>query len=306
MTSLLKKPEPTAARRFGLLELDSDLLRSNLNRKGFTVRHHLAAHELFTLPRLIQLSRILPEQDVEYNVGSLPINMDPSATPRNGLSIEETIQRIEECGSWMVMKFVERDPEYREIMDRCLDEVQAFIEPLGWRMRQREAFIFISSPASVTPYHFDPEYNFLLQIRGNKTVHVFPRSVVTEEELEQRFSFLHRNLPFNEEVQKTASAFILQPGTGVHVPVAAPHWVKNGDNVSISFSITFRTSESEKEAALYRLNAQLRARGFRPTPVHRSPILDRFKFLIYHGIRFALKPVKLLRSLIPSYPPDKP
>ena len=32
----------------------------------------------------------------------------------------------------------------------------------------REAFIFISSPNTVTPYHMDPEYNFLLQIRGTK------------------------------------------------------------------------------------------------------------------------------------------
>ena len=67
-------------------------------------------------------------------------------TPRNGLSIEETIRRIEECRSWLVLKYVERDPEYRELLDRCVDEVQALCDPPLPGIDQREAFIFISSP----------------------------------------------------------------------------------------------------------------------------------------------------------------
>ena len=39
-----------------------------------------------------------------------------------------------------------------------------------------EGFIFVSSPGSVTPYHIDPERNFLLQVRGNKTMHMFDGS----------------------------------------------------------------------------------------------------------------------------------
>ncbi len=36
--------------------------------------------------------------------------------------------------------------------------------------------------------------------------------------------------------------FDLQPGSGLHFPVTYPHWVKNADEVSISFSIAFRTT----------------------------------------------------------------
>lgn len=276
------------------LSFDDAEIRRDLNRRGFTIRHRLVDNPLFSLPALIELSRKLPDKDVEYNAGDLPVDMDPTATPKTGLSVEETIHRIEECGSWMVMKFVERVPEYRRVLDRCLDELEAAIAPEGLRMLRREAFIFISSPHSVTPYHFDPEYNFLLQIRGAKTVYVFPRSLLTEEEIEERFTFSHRNLKFYESNQSRAEAFVLSPGEGLHIPIAAPHWVKNGDNVSISFSITFRTSASEREAALYRFNSKLRARGLHPKPVHSSPLRDSIKLATYHGLRFALRPAKML------------
>ena len=41
-------------------------------------------------------------------------------------------------------------------------------------MLTSQGFIFVSSPNSVTPYHFDPEHNILLQIRGSKVMTQFP------------------------------------------------------------------------------------------------------------------------------------
>src|SRR5689334_6187735 len=221
------------------LEFDAAAMSRDLNRKAFTIRHALTDHPLFSLPALIELARELPAENVEYNAGDLPVDMDPAATPKTGLSIEETIRRIEECGSWLVLKFVERVRTYRRTLDRCLDQIEAAKVTGDGGMIRREAFVFISSPHAVTPYHFDPEFNFLLQIRGAKTVYVFPRSMLTEQQIEDRFTFSHRNLKFEASYQNRAEAFALSPGVGVHIPIAAPHWVQNGDSVSISFSITF-------------------------------------------------------------------
>ena len=56
--------------------------------------------------------------------------------------------------------------------------IEAEIEPLVARstgaMLKREAFIFVSSPGAVTPFHIDPEHNILLQIEGRKTMNVYP------------------------------------------------------------------------------------------------------------------------------------
>ncbi|HJQ25134.1 MAG TPA: cupin-like domain-containing protein [Blastocatellia bacterium] len=264
------------------LEINAEQFRAGFNRLPFMIAHHLAGHALFEMPRLLELARRLPEDCVAYNAGNVAVAEGLYKGPRTGLSVEETIRRIEDCQSWMVLKHVELDGEYNALLDACLDEVQAHSEPLAPGMRKREGFIFVSSPGSVTPYHLDPEYNFLLQIRGSKTVHIWnpqDRAVLSEEDLEDFYtSEAQDNLQFKAEHQARASVFELTPGHGLHFPVTAPHWVANGDGVSVSFSITFRTPASERRALVYGVNAALRRRGWRPAPVGRRATLDALKY----------------------------
>jgi hypothetical protein len=263
-----------------LLEIDQETFRKNFNHKPFLVKHRLVDHPLFSLPRLIELSRSLPEHFVKYNRGNLPLNQNIDQAPRTGLSIEETIRRIEEHQSWMVLRYVQNDPEYRACIDQLLDEIQELSEPLDAGMMKREGFIFISSADSVTPYHMDPEHNFLLQIRGTKYMNIFDgqdRSILAEEELETFYSGKQFDLTYRDEYQQKAMVFELTPGLGVHNPLTAPHWVKVGPEVSISFSITFRTRKSEERAAVYSMNSQLRKMGLTPTPFGRSTIKDSAK-----------------------------
>jgi len=151
-----------------LLDIDGETFRASFNRSPFFIKHNLAGHRLFSLHRLIELASRLPEEKVKYNGAHISVATGLYGGPRTGLSIRETIRRIEECRSWMVINNVELDPEYRLLMDRCLDEVQVFSEAIDPGMCRREGYIFISSPHSVTPFHMDPEYNFLLQVRGEK------------------------------------------------------------------------------------------------------------------------------------------
>jgi len=271
-----------------LVELDREIAAAYFDRRPFHLRHGLAGHPSFSLPRLMQLARRLPEEFVEYNAGALPVGVRPQETPRNGLSPEETVRRIAECGSWMVLKRVEQDPEYGALLDRCLDEVAAQAGAALPRMRRREGFIFLSSPAAVTPFHLDPEHNFLLQIRGTKTVSMWDREdrfVLPEAELEKFYAaFVHRNLPWREVFQTTAWVVPLEPGQGLHFPVAVPHWVKNGPEVSISFSITFRSHSSERRELIYRANANLRKLGLSPHPPGRSILLDSTKRAAYSAL----------------------
>lgn len=259
------------------LELDRIRLAADFNHRPFPLRHDLTGHPAFTLERLIELARRLPPNLVEYNAGDLPITQDPTATPRTGLSIEETIRRIAECRSWMVLKRVEVDPEYRKILDDCLDQ----IAPIVPGMRGRQAFVFISSPGSVTPYHIDHEYNFLLQLRGEKAITIFDRSMLTELEIERFYRGEHRNLVYDEAKASLGRTFELKPGDGVHVPVNAPHFVKNGPEVSVSFSVTFRTPDGDRRSSVYWVNQRLRQLGLAPRPVGRTPMVDRAKYLGY-------------------------
>src|SRR5262249_52527757 len=147
----------------------------------------------------------------------------------------------------------------------------------------REGAIFVTSPSSVTPYHMDHEINFLLQMRGSKTVSVFSasdREVLSELELERHFSgpAIHRNMPFHERYQQRATVFELKEGYGLHIPTTDPHWIKNSDKVSISVSAAFKTRASLHRGAIYRLNGQLRKVGLKPVPYGKDTVRDEMKY----------------------------
>ncbi|WP_165793603.1 cupin-like domain-containing protein [Hyphococcus luteus] len=247
-----------------------------------TLQHRLAGHPLFAMHRLTTLARALPADRIEYNSGDLPIGQDPGETPMNGLSAEETLRRIAENKSWMVLKNIERDPYYARLLNACLDELAPVTAQTTGAMHKREGFIFISSPGSVTPFHMDPEHNILMQIRGAKTFRIFPaaRDFVSDEQHEAfHRAGGHRNLPYKEDFDDCATAYKLFPGDALYAPVKAPHWVRVGPDVSISLSITWRSEASDAEASLRRANGWLRAHGIAPPAPGAVPLHDRLASL---------------------------
>ncbi len=271
-----------------LTGMDLETFASEFNRRPFMIGHRLSDHPQLQLESLVELCQRLPLESVEYNAGNLPVTQDPTRTPRNGLSPAETIQRISENKSWLVLKNVEQDPQFGRLLDACLDEMQLYTDPVAPGMRLRQGFIFISSPGSVTPYHIDPENNFLLQIRGSKRVHMFDpydRAVLPEATIEAFFRGAHRNLKMDEALMDRGQWFDLLPGCGLHFPVVAPHWVQNGPEVSISFSITFQTDDSARRQSLHRMNSWLRQRGLTPTDVGTSRFVDASKYALVRACR---------------------
>lgn len=228
----------------------------------FEVAHGLVGHPLFELDRLAQLVDGLPDVSLEFNAANAALVQNPKHIPSTGLSAAETIRTIDTSESWMAIRNVEADPDYRQLLDHCLDEFCSRIGVDCRRTLWREGFIFVSSPGSQTPYHIDPEHNVLLQLRGTKTISIHDpsnRSAVSEEQFERFFSGGHCNL--DSPPPMGAEEFRLVPGHGVSVPVAAPHSVLNGPDVSISFSITFRSPWSQQFGRRHRVNHLLRGRG---------------------------------------------
>jgi hypothetical protein len=257
--------------------------------------HGLCDHPLFELESLIALSQRMRPVDVEYNKADLPVGADPAAIPANGLGVAETIRRIEECGSWMVLKFIEQDPIYRALLHDTLSELESVVKPVTGPMLKMEGFIFISSPDAVTPFHFDPEHNILLQLRGMKTMTVFPaddRSIARGELHEAFHMGGHRNLPWQDEFAESGTAFELRPGEAIYVPVKAPHWVKNGREPSISFSITWRSEWSYREEQAHALNQA----GLDPAPPARFPRQNLVKSVAYRALAKAGRTVKGIRA----------
>ena len=271
------------------LVIDAQQFDMHFDREPYLVCHQLCDHPLLALPRLAELARSLPEAQVEYNAGDLAIVQDPSLTPRNGLSITETVRRIADCRSWMVLKNVETDLAYRELLHDCLGEIRTLSHGRCQDMQLLEGFIFLTSPGSITPYHMDPEHNFLLQIQGSKSIHLFDgrdRSLVSEPELEDlACGTAHRNLTLRQQVPTPTWKFELPAGQGLYFPPAYPHYVCNGPAVSVSFSITFRTPDLERRYMVRQLNAKLRRVGWKPAPVGQNDRWDALKCILLRAGR---------------------
>ena len=279
-----------------LLEIvEKDAVGDKMPTKSFRLKHDLASHPLFSLDRLAKLAGDLPEGQVEWN-GPVSPNQDPNLTPANGMSAEETVRRIEEAKSWMVLKSVEADPEYKALLDACLDEIAEQTGGVMGGAMRRSAFIFVTSPGNVTPMHTDPELNFLIQIRGNKRMSLWDqkdREVVAAENMEM-YPGKHRNIPYKDEHEARALHQHLEPGDSIFVPLMAPHWVENGNEVSVSFSVTWMTPEAENFVSLQYVNAVLRKLGLPQAEPGEHKLWDSVKVAAYRVLRPAYDAIKKL------------
>lgn len=258
------------------LDIDKQDFAANFAVTSYPIRHSLTEHPLLTVEAIAALADRLPEAAVEHNLGNLAVVQGATEAPRVNQSPGEVARGIETNGCWMVLKNIEVDPDYKRLLDECLDEVARLVAGREGGMERREGFIFLSAPGSVTPAHFDPEHNFLLQIRGRKSMNVgnFPDARTEQLEVERYHAGGIRNIDWKpvDPVE-----YSMGPGDGVYVPVHRPHWVMVPANVSVSLSITFFTRASEDARVLHRINGRMRKLGLSPSPIGRRPALDRAK-----------------------------
>jgi hypothetical protein len=266
-----------------MLTVPPDLFRECFNKRHFLLQHELAGHPLFQLPRLIELARHTAEQrppDLYFDTGVTDLNERWGTSPAP-FPVDETIRRIEHAGAFIILRRAEQDTAYAGLLDRCMSDImQVSGRELERKMRRREVIIFITSPRRISTYHIDSETNFLLQVHGSKDISIFDkhdREVLPEDEIERFWCEDSNAAVYKPELQYRADVVRLMPGNGVHIPVNAPHWVQNDENISVSVSINYHSWDREY-AHLYCANYFLRRKlGLTPTPPATSALLDSIK-----------------------------
>jgi hypothetical protein len=249
--------------------------------------HALGTHPLMELEALAALAQSLPEASVEYNAGNQPLGIDGKPEP-TGIPIGQTIRDIENSNSWAALKNVEQDPAYARLLSDLLDELRPEIEARTGRIMKTQAFVFVTSAGGVTPYHFDPEHNVLLQVRGSKVMTQFPAGdarYAPDEVHETYHTGGGRELRWHDDLLPGGREFSLRAGEGVFVPVMAPHFVRNGPEPSVSLSITWRSEWSFAEADARAFNGLLRKFGLRPQSPGRWPARNLAKAYGWRAVR---------------------
>ena len=154
--------------------------------------------------------------------------------------------------------------------------------------------ILIASPHRTTAYHIDSDVNYLFQVAGDKFFAVFDqtdRTLVTDEELECFFNGDLSAAHFKPDREADATTYDLKAGFGVHVPWLAPHWARNGGQVSIAVSCNFDLAPVQRLSAIYKTNHRLRSIGLKPTSPRDGSWSDGAKV-------FSARTMSTLRGLV--------
>ena len=283
-------------------------LSSRFNREPFLFGHSLASHDAFALPRLLDLAKRSRHRmvrkglaGVSFDAGSYAIEERPTSGINATIaSLDEAIDNFDNAQAWIIIRDPHTFPEYRDIFNSCLDEFKEVIPaPLQRRLGVLQTYFILSSPNRITQYHIDPEVNFLLHLHGSKELSVFnpnDRSVLSDEEIKKRFSGDRDAAVFRKDSAAKARVFRLSPGTGINIPLVAPHWARTFSEPCVSAGMTFDLANTVI-GDVYKLNYYMSKAGLTPKRPGESRWRDNLKIA---ALTSARKITRLRRLFSPA------
>ena len=249
--------------------------------------HGLVGHPLLTLDALADASMRMNPAHVECRQAENRNGEEFAFAESPEATVGETVRNIAGSGRWVMLRFAEQLPEYDALLREVVGEIEPVVRARTGEALRLRAFIFVSSPGALTPFHFDPEYNILFQIAGRKFFAVYPPEGPWLGELaNERYHAEGENLlPWIESFAESGAVHLLDPGDALFVPYRSPHWVEVGEEPSISISLTWSTRAGYEQDDAYRFNAWLRRRGFAPRAPQPMPERSLAKAYAYRLLR---------------------
>ena len=269
----------------------------------FKIKNSLVGHPLFEDNRLKRLLRTLPRDQVEIRDVQL-LGGDDGGYRRGellkGVDPVDTFERLAEKPTWILLhQSWIHDPEYAELLRGYIRDLSETIAGVDDDVSDLGCWLFLSSGKCVVHFHADPDQSFLNQIRGSKTVFVYPTKILPESTVE-RLVYTGNQGVVTYEPEYEAAMFPpvpLTPGETVFLPLFAPHRVINDGGVSVSINMGFHTRESRRRRSVHLVNLEMRRLGLRPSPFNLRPAVDSVKQRMSLAIRAKNK---FFRSLRPE------
>lgn len=271
------------------LEDETDFSLNGISLLG----HNFYEHPLLQLDQLEALAhRLLPLKQCRFITPGAKQSSKfiHHAESPDGRGLSDVFANISEPGSWVALYNAETDPQYAGLVKEAISSVEHLVDREQPGIFSPQAFIFISAPPSVTPFHIDRENNFWLQIHGRKIMNVWDshdRSIIPAHTVESFIidGSLH-DVTLKDEFMDARYEWDLGPGEGVYFPSTSPHstrtessWVTPESGVTVSIGIVFYTKATRRQAYIHSLNRLLRRFGVSPKFPGESSF-DNVKFLL--------------------------
>ena len=275
MNAVLTQPE---------LEIESDTFREYYNKEPFGFNHNLSELDIFEPSYLRGLSEKYLNYPLDYYVAASAPTAGAKfySLPSVHLNPTEALDRLDTGEYRVLMKRPEKfDPRFRELLDTLFKQVVDLRGGMkGEKLVRLASAVLISSSATTTPFHFDPEVNFFTQIEGEKIYHVYSPSALAEPELERfyvRGALNIGQVDLEGRDPKHEHVFTLTPGKGMHQPHDAAHWVETGAKRSVSYAFVFETDATRARNRVRAFNHYQRKLRLNPTVPGTRPGLDNIK-----------------------------
>ena len=278
---------------------DRALFADNFDDTPFQFRHFLHQHPAFQLESLLAAAQRLSADPrtsgkSHFESGSPDRNSWFGARPE-GTTLVHALAGIREGNNWVILKRIHEDPYYRSVLDEIVPQLSDVAGVnIAAEYYDPTMTIFVTSPGRITPYHMDGETNFLAQIHGAKLVYIYngnDPAVLSDQQMEKYWTGALPKIDYPEDLPHGHWQYTLAPGNGVFNPAVFPHWLQNGDDVSVSVSINFKRRANATIGA-YRTNRYLRQLGLKPTAPGRNLSLDRMKEATFGRMYAAAKSLK--------------
>ncbi len=245
--------------------------------------HDLHLDDRLTLAAVADLADRLPRKSVIADTAAQPLLVPQGGPPRGALERPgDVIRDLRNANAWLTLLNVEDDPGMADLMNTQLDQLEAGMIAKQGKMRRRVAFVFVSSPNSVTPVHFDIEHSLLMQVSGRKIVSIgrFESAAARRHEIDRYWDGSHGRI---ENLPPEIATYTMTPGRAVYIPPGTPHWVHNGPDISLSVTLTYFSAATIRENRIEDFNSYLRRRHMKPQEPGRSAAVDTAKICAMGG-----------------------
>ena len=276
--------------------------------RGFGRQNLAFQHSLHERPQFsdVGLAAILDRYPRD-KLGVFTMGDDPVAWrtwrrgSAEGLSGAELLEAVKLGRIWLNLRAVNSHADDYEALS---DEIFADIDgATGQRTFRRDVGLLISSPEVQVFYHLDVPLVSLWQLRGTKTVWLYPPRMpyVDDEQLERIvLKESAEQFAYDPVWDAYADKVVLEPGRMVTWPQNAPHRIENGGMMNVSLSIEFMTAPALLRANVLYTNGLLRKRfggapgvqrGYDPRALAKLGVARAWK---------ALRPSEKTRDPLPA------
>lgn len=239
--------------------------REKFGSSPLQLSHTLHRSPLFSHAALARLIEGAKREN--YYVNTMDVSSHNVRSRREGAIVDisgaDVLEAVRTGQIWILIQNPDQvDPAYGALLEDLYREMSAQVP--GFQPFNKKMTVLISSPKIQVYYHCDVPGQTLWQVRGNKSVYVYPaKAPYLEPAALERIVLgeAHEiSLRYEPAFDDDAIVYDLQPGQMLHWPLNAPHRIVNADCVNVSFTTEHSTPDIRRSYRMNFANGVLRNR----------------------------------------------